>query len=81
METANEAQLRELKALSTTDDTVQKIDQTMAIYGALDIKAKATDKMNEYHDMAMENLAHIALPEEKKTPLRDLAEFLLGREH
>ncbi|NOQ73808.1 MAG: polyprenyl synthetase family protein [Crocinitomix sp.] len=81
IEAADEAQLKEIKGLVSEKDSALKIKQTKAIYAALDIKAKATDKMNEYHHKAMDNLAHIAVSDEKKLPLRELATFLLGREH
>ncbi len=81
IEDADATQSQELNSLSTEQDYELKIKQTKAIYAALDIKAKATKKMNEYHTKAMENLAHIGIADEKKAPMRELATFLLGREH
>jgi geranylgeranyl diphosphate synthase type II len=80
-EVADATQLAEFKALASEKDSGLKIAKTKAIYADLDIKAKATARMNDYHNKAMENLAHIAASDEKKIPLRELATFLLGREH
>ncbi|MFT5820596.1 MAG: geranylgeranyl diphosphate synthase type II [Crocinitomix sp.] len=81
IETANAEQQNDLSTLVSEKDSALKIAKTKAIYKTLEIKAQATEKMNEYHNKAMENLAHIAVSDEKKIPLRELAKFLLGREH
>ena len=78
---ANADQKKRLNELLVEKDATVKVNGVKALYAELNIREKATHKMNEYHEIAMNNLAHIALSEEKKMPLRQLAHFLLGREH
>lgn len=81
LEDSNEEQLSQFQQLFTESDHERKVREVKALYGALNIREKATEKMNAYHDIALNKLDHIAIDEAKKKPLRDLAAFLLGREH
>lgn len=80
MEDANEEQLARLSALLSESDKDIKVKGVKAIYKELDIRSKANRKMEEYHRLAMERLAHISIENSKKLPLELLAEYLLGRE-
>lgn len=81
LENANDSQKERFNTLFNESNKVAKVEGVKALYAELDIKAKATAKMNEYHDLAMTKLERIAIEDSKKTPLRELAHFLLGREH
>lgn len=81
MEDSNSDQRAEFEKLKNESDPKRKIEGTMALYQALAIREKATQKMNEFHTLAMQNLEHINRANEAKEPLRQLAAFLLGREH
>lgn len=81
LEEANAEQLAEFNALFTEKDNNLKVKGVKALYSTLNIRELATKKMNAYHELAMENLTHIAIDDEKKKPLKALAHFLLGREH
>lgn len=78
---ANADQRKRLEALMNEADPTLKVEGVKALYNELSIKEKATIQMNHYHDLAIENLNHLAIDAEKKKPLYGLAEFLLGREH
>lgn len=51
------------------------------MYAELDIQAKATQKMNEYYDIAMSNLAAISASDDQKAPLYALSRFLMSRDN
>jgi geranylgeranyl diphosphate synthase type II len=78
---AHSEQLARLNAFITATDSVAKVHGVKLIYNELSIREKATEQMNAYHTIALQNLEHLGVSEEKKAPLRALAEFLLGREH
>ncbi|MFD1553831.1 polyprenyl synthetase family protein [Putridiphycobacter roseus] len=59
----------------------EKITAVKAIYAQLDIPAKTTEKMNEYYEIALQNLSEIKVPKNQKAPLFALSEFLMQREH
>jgi len=77
---ANENQKSVLEKSISESDASIKVQHIMAVYNELKIQEKATSKMNAFYEIAMNNLKHLSLPEEKKQPLKDLAEFLMGRE-
>lgn len=78
---ANSDQLARLNGFINKSDSVAKVSGVKQIYNELSIREKATEQMNAYHAIALQNLEHLGVSEEKKAPLRALAEFLLGREH
>jgi geranylgeranyl diphosphate synthase type II len=78
---ADSAQREKFENLFSENNPETKISGFKLLYQELSIEQKATEKMNFYHALAIENLNHISLPKEKKQPLYDLAEFLLSREH
>lgn len=81
LEDADASQKEKFQQLFSARDQQLKIEGVKMLYSALDIENKAIEKMNYYHDLAIEKLNHISLPTEKKQPLYDLADFLLRREH
>ena len=81
LEDASESQRKEFKTLMNEKDALIKVRKTKALYAELNIKEKATQEMNRYHAIAMENLKQINCDENRKKPLFDLADFLLGREY
>ena len=78
---ANETQRRELETwLQTKDgDPEQKIAAVTRLYDAIGIRHLAEEKIAAYFDAALRDLDAVALPAERKQPLRDLALSLLGR--
>ena len=78
---ANSDQLARLNGFINECDSVAKVNGVKQIYNELSIREKATEQMNAYHAIALQNLEHLGVSDAKKAPLRALAEFLLGREH
>ena len=81
LEDADEEQKERLRALLQETDPQTKVKGVMALYEELNIREKATQRMNEYHATAMGNLNDIQVAEDKKEALRLLADFLLNRQH
>jgi geranylgeranyl diphosphate synthase type II len=79
-EDANSEQKAVLNNLASETNNKTKVDGVKAIYSDLNIKSKSESKMNEYYTIALDNLAAISIPSEKKQPLLNLAHFLMGRE-
>ena len=57
----------------------EKIDAVTAIYDAVCIRQLAEQKIASYFDAAMLTLDTVDLPDERKQPLRQLAQSLMGR--
>ncbi len=81
LEDANRSQKERFEALFNEKDLSLKVTGIKALYAELNIKEKSTLKMNSFHEIAIKKLDNIAVEESKKTELRELAKFLLGREH
>ncbi len=81
LQDADNEQKRRFEQLMNEVDSNLKVSGVKALYEELDIKEKATQQLNYYHDLAIQNLNHLSIDPEKKKPLYALAEFLLGREH
>lgn len=80
LETANSNQLAKLKELMNEQDHEKKVKEVKEIYEQLNIKEKAEKQMEIYYKNSMENLDNIQVDDQKKEPLRTLANFLLSRE-
>lgn len=80
LEDANEDQLARLNLLFNESDHPKKVEGVKQLYAELDIRHKAEQQMNAFYNTAMENLAAINIPDDKKLPLKALAMYLLGRE-
>lgn len=80
LETASAAQQKELKKLLTTtsDDKVTKVLQ---LFRDCKVDEWAIQLKNKFLDEALAHLEDIAVISVRKTPLRELAEFLVKREH
>ena len=64
----------------TEQDSAEKVNGVKSVYADLKIKEKAEAKMNEFYKVALDNLDNIQIAEQKKKPLLDLAQYLMGRE-
>ena len=80
-EDANAEQKAELEKQLSNNNPADKVNAVMGIYNELNIKEKATQKMMEYHQLALENLEDINVDEEHKLPLRAVAAYLSDRAH
>ena len=58
----------------------EKIAAVTTLYNKIGVEAMCEQKMREYNARAMESLAAVALPEEKKVELKKLLESLMYRE-
>lgn len=57
----------------------EKIGFFLDVYNQLNIETLSRQKAKEYHQKAFESLNKIDLPNEKKQPLKDYANYLLNR--
>lgn len=83
LELASEKDRKRLAYLFTLridHDEEEKIEEVQAIYDRLHIKEAVEQVMLDYDHKAIEALAAVSLPEEKKKHLRLYAELLSGRE-
>ena len=71
--------LEHLFTLRIDHDEEEKIEEVQAIYDCLHVKEAVEKVMLEYDRKAIESLAAVSLPEEKKKHLRTYAELLSGR--
>ena len=82
LELASEKDRKRLEHLFTLrmdHDEEEKIEEVQAIYDRLHVKETVEQVMLDYDRKAIEALAAIGLPEEKKKHLRAYAELLSGR--
>ena len=82
LELASEKDRKRLEYLFTLrmdHDEEEKIEEVQAIYDRLHVKEAVEQVMLDYDRKAIESLASISLPEEKKKHLRAYAELLSGR--
>lgn len=79
-ETANDSQKKELKDLldSNSPDKVQRV---LALYRACGVDDWALKLKNSFLDEALEHLEDIAVLSARKEPLKELALFLVQRDH
>ena len=71
--------LIQLFSLRMDHDEEEKIEEVQAIYDRLHVKETVEQVMFDYDRKALEALANVNLPEEKKKHLRFYAELLSGR--
>lgn len=75
-------QKKELTTLFSPQDTFdeeEKIRRVMALYDTIGLHATLDNAISEEFEKAQQCLNDIQVPEEKKTPLRELMENLVGR--
>lgn len=77
---ANESQKKQLELLLSETDSSKKVAEIKAIYKLLDTETKAHQKMHTIYTNALDSFNSLIISDDKKKPLRDLAEFLMGRE-
>lgn len=81
MSDANEEQKNKIRILFSETDSQKKIQEMKTMFDELDTYQKATSKMNDFHDRAIQNLDDLDIPEVRKEAMRSLADFLLQREY
>lgn len=64
----------------TTIDPDARVSTALEAFGRYDAKSKTESEISYWYNKAMLALNRIQVSDEKKTPLRELAEFLLERE-
>ncbi len=82
LELANEKDRKRLEYLFTLridHDEEEKIEEVQAIYDRLHVKETVEQVMLDFDRKAIESLAAVSLPEEKKKHLHAYAELLSGR--
>ncbi|OSZ79783.1 polyprenyl synthetase [Chitinophagaceae bacterium IBVUCB2] len=80
LETASPAQKKELQLLLANNST-DKIEKVLSIYRDCKVDEWALTLKNKYLDEALAHLDDIAVLSKRKQPLKDLAHFLVKREH
>lgn len=78
---ANEEQKKQLLHLRDIADDKTKIEQTMALFGVLQINEKVTQVIEEYYTSAIECLDNLTMAEEKKQPLRAFIKKIYLRDY
>ncbi|HEX6192872.1 MAG TPA: polyprenyl synthetase family protein [Chitinophagaceae bacterium] len=79
MEVATPAQKEELKKVSSTGD--ERVEKVLQVYRDCKADAWALELKNKYLDEAFNHLEDIAVLSKRKQPLKDLAHFLVQRDH
>jgi geranylgeranyl diphosphate synthase, type II len=79
-ELATSEQLSKLTMLETELDKIKKVEETKAIFDALDIRELARQEMEHHFSIAMKSIAAIHVPEQEKLPLIGLAKYLMDRD-
>lgn len=81
LEHANEEELKELKYwYSKTTDNIDKVYGVEKIFRRCKIDEKVLKLIQHHNEIGQKYLNEIALPEEKKQPFVELANYLLRRE-
>ncbi|WP_205514413.1 polyprenyl synthetase family protein [Longitalea arenae] len=80
MESANPAQLKELKRLMQ-ENPDDKVARVLSVFDDCGVNKWAADLKEKYIAEAFEHLEEIAVVSTRKEPLRQLAHFLVQREH
>ncbi|THU35938.1 polyprenyl synthetase family protein [Niastella caeni] len=80
MESANPGQLKELKRLMQ-ENPEDKVARVLSIFDECGVKKWAAGLKEKYITEAFEHLEEMAVVSVRKEPLRELAHFLVQREH
>ncbi|MEN9686660.1 MAG: hypothetical protein RLZZ28_2446 [Bacteroidota bacterium] len=80
MEVASEAQKKLLQELMDTNQA-NKVEKVVEIFKACGVDAWAKVLKEKYLQTALKHLDDIAVVSSRKTPMKDLADFLIQREH
>lgn len=81
LQKANAQQISMLKQLHESEDNVLKVKRTKELFDHLKIKEECQLLMNDHYAKAMSALENISVSEDKKKPLRSLADYLMNREN
>ena len=82
LELASETQLDTLKHwLSINDNNEAKIEAVTNIYNEIGIKSLTEKKIEEIFAASLESLDKVGMSDDKKQPLRDFANRLMGRKY
>ncbi|MDB0062584.1 polyprenyl synthetase family protein [Crocinitomicaceae bacterium] len=80
-EAANKDQMDQFDALEKDIDSTRKVATVRALFDELGVQEKAKSTMELHRKNAMKSLNEINVPEEQKTDLRELADYLMNREN
>jgi geranylgeranyl diphosphate synthase type II len=80
LETAPDPQKKELKKL-IQDNSPEKVNRILQIFKDCKVDEWALQLKNKFLDEAYEHLEDIAVLSKRKEPLKELADFLVKREH
>lgn len=80
LETTSDSQKKELKKL-TQDNSPDKVGRTLQVFRDCKVDEWALQLKNKFLDQAYEHLEDIAVLSKRKEPLKELAGFLVKREH
>lgn len=80
LETASLLQKEKLRALLKTDDD-SKVDEVLAIFKDCGVNAWAEQLKEKYLNEALKHLDDVAVLSVRKEPLKELANFLIQRQH
>ena len=80
LESANPAQLKELKRLMQ-ENPEDKVARVLSVFDDCGVNKWAAGLKEKYMGEAFEHLEEMAVVKVRKEPLRELAHFLVQREH
>ncbi|MEX6686897.1 polyprenyl synthetase family protein [Danxiaibacter flavus] len=80
LEVANTQQKNELLSLME-ENPADKVERVLQIFRDCDVDGWAKSLKQQYLDKSMKHLEDIAVVSSRKKPLRELADFLIQREH
>jgi geranylgeranyl diphosphate synthase, type II len=80
LEVASASQKKELQKL-VDDNTPGKVEKVLQLFRDCKVDAWALELKNKYLDEAVHHLEDIAVLSKRKQPLKELAEFLVKRDH
>ena len=77
---ANREQLKIISQLQSENDISLKISRTKELFDHLEIKQECIYRMEAHYKLAIDALNSINVSEKHKTPLLELAQFLITRD-
>jgi geranylgeranyl diphosphate synthase type II len=80
LETANDAQKKELEAL-LSENSEEKVQRVLGIFHDCNADAWAKELKQQYYDKALYHLEEIAVLSARKKPLLEIADFLIQRDY
>lgn len=77
---SNASQIKIAQQISEMDNPALKIEKTKELFDHLQVRKESKEYMNRHYTIAMNALATVAVPEEKKQPLLELSNYLISRD-